>query len=162
MKTVNGSPFLNAEIPARPERWPGPKSNSGWGFKIVLGSRFEERPGTLFRAVSFRLHFPLRHSLWFFQSAAGRSTGAERRFRSGIGFVRRHGIEAIGRYPLGDNGLQWRIWVCSGMVQLQHLRRWQELGGWGRAGDSQRAPSAEASDLGASPFGRRPQPPRGV
>src|SRR5271157_734304 len=32
-------------------------------------------------------------------------------------------------------------------------------GGWGRAGDSQRAPSAPASDLGASPFGRRPQPP---
>src|SRR5208282_3064709 len=32
-------------------------------------------------------------------------------------------------------------------------------GGWGRAGDRQRAPSAPASDLGASPFGRRPQPP---
>ena len=35
-------------------------------------------------------------------------------------------------------------------------------GGWGRAGNSQRAPSAEASDLGASPCGRRPQPSRGV
>jgi len=33
------------------------------------------------------------------------------------------------------------------------------LGGWDRAGNSQRAPSAEASDLGALPFGRRPQPP---
>src|SRR5271166_2714264 len=45
------------------------------------------------------------------------------------------------------------------MVQLPHLRGWQERGGWGRAGDSQRAPSAPAADLGASPFGRRPQPP---
>ena len=35
-------------------------------------------------------------------------------------------------------------------------------GGWGRAGNSQRASSAEASDLGASPCGRRPQPSRGV
>jgi hypothetical protein len=30
------------------------------------------------------------------------------------------------------------------------------LGGWDRAGNSQQAPSAEASDLGALPFGRRP------
>src|SRR5208283_3835774 len=33
------------------------------------------------------------------------------------------------------------------------------VAGWDRAGNSQRAPSAEASDLGALPFGRRPQPP---
>src|SRR5208282_3361222 len=33
------------------------------------------------------------------------------------------------------------------------------LAGWDRAGNSQRAPSAEASDLGALPFGPRPQPP---
>ena len=33
------------------------------------------------------------------------------------------------------------------------------MGGWDRAGNSQRAPSAETSDLGALPFGRRPQPP---
>ena len=46
----------------------------------------------------------------------------------------------------------------SGMVQLPDLRGRQERGGWGRAGDRQRAPSAPASDLGASPFGRRPQP----
>src|SRR5271165_6603936 len=45
------------------------------------------------------------------------------------------------------------------MVQLPDLRGGQERGGWGRAGDSQRAPSAPASDLGASPFGRRPQAP---
>src|SRR5271166_2760614 len=45
----------------------------------------------------------------------------------------------------------------SGMVQLPDLRGRQERGGWGRAGDIQRAPSAPASDLGASPFGRRPQ-----
>ena len=32
-------------------------------------------------------------------------------------------------------------------------------GGWGRAGDSQRAPAPPASDLAASPFGRQPQPP---
>jgi len=31
--------------------------------------------------------------------------------------------------------------------------------GWGRAGDSQRAPSAQASDLGASTCGHPPQPP---
>ena len=31
--------LFHAEIPARPERWPGPKSNSGWGFKSMLGSR---------------------------------------------------------------------------------------------------------------------------
>src|SRR5208337_3115136 len=47
----------------------------------------------------------------------------------------------------------------SGMVQLPDLRGRQERGGWGRAGDSQRAPSAPASDVGASPFGRRPQAP---
>src|SRR5271165_430824 len=47
----------------------------------------------------------------------------------------------------------------SGMVELPHLHGWQERGGWGRAGDSRRAPSAPAADLGASPFGRRPQPP---
>jgi len=39
-----------------------------------------------------------------------------------------------------------------------NLRR-PRRGGWGRAGDRPRAPSAPASDLGASPFGRRPQPP---
>jgi len=33
------------------------------------------------------------------------------------------------------------------------------LGGWGRAGNSRRAPRAAASDLGASPSGLRPQPP---
>jgi len=45
------------------------------------------------------------------------------------------------------------------MVQFPRLRRGQDLAGWGRTGDSQRAPSAQASDLGASPCGRRPQPP---
>src|SRR5271166_5018542 len=47
----------------------------------------------------------------------------------------------------------------SGMVQLLDLRGCQERGGWGRVGNSERAPSAPASDLGASPFGRRPPPP---
>ena len=32
------------------------------------------------------------------------------------------------------------------------------VGGWGRAGVACEPPEAEASDLGASPFGRRPQP----
>ena len=47
----------------------------------------------------------------------------------------------------------------SGVIPLPDLRGRQERGGWGRAGNSQRAPSAPASDLGASPFGRRPQAP---
>src|SRR5208337_304444 len=47
----------------------------------------------------------------------------------------------------------------SGLVQLPDLRGCQERGGWGRAGNSERAPSAPAADLGASPFGRRPQAP---
>ena len=34
-----------------------------------------------------------------------------------------------------------------------------KLCGWGRAGDSRRAPRASASDMGALPSGLRPQPP---
>ncbi len=46
----------------------------------------------------------------------------------------------------------------QGRFNFSILRSWQEQGGWGRAGDSQRAPSVEASDLGTTPFGRRPWP----
>ena len=52
-----------------------------------------------------------------------------------------------------------RHWGVGRDDPLCQPRRGRELGGWDRAGNSQRAPSAEASDLGALPFGRRPQPP---
>ena len=61
---------------------------------------------------------------------------------------------------------------CARLVDQSGKKGWQKRhgstpgssrvtrAGWlGRAGDSQRAPSAPASDLGASPFGRRPQAP---
>src|SRR5271157_716245 len=58
--------------------------------------------------------------------------------------------EPVGYFALSPCG--------RGMVQCRYPRRLHKLGGWGRAGNSQRAPSAEASDLGAPPSGRRPQP----
>ncbi len=45
--------------------------------------------------------------------------------------------------------------ALGGMVLLPDLRASQKLGGWGRAGSSQRAPSAPALELGASPYGHR-------
>ncbi len=45
--------------------------------------------------------------------------------------------------------------ITDGRLFRKNVRR----GGWGRAGNSERAPSAPAADLGASPFRRRPQPP---
>jgi len=36
--------------------------------------------------------------------------GGRTRFRPGNGFIRQHRIEAIGRYPLEDNGLRWGFW----------------------------------------------------
>ena len=48
--------------------------------------------------------------------------------------------------------------VKMGMVQCRYLVGEKKMGGWGRAGDSRRAPRAEASDLEApTPVTRAPR-----
>ena len=68
----------------------------------------------------------------------------------------RLGTIAIDGTKVQGNASRHKAMSYGYMTQeVARLRR----GGWGRVGDSQRAPSAPASDLGASPFGRRPQAP---
>ncbi len=90
---------------------------------VARGRLVPSRPG---RQHGFRVTCcPLRRYLPYFPYLRAPARDRKRRVCAGY---------QVGRRNNRSN---------SGMVQRQHFRRWQEPGGWGGAGDSQRAPSAE-------------------